>query len=88
MFGPKKALLSSGITCLPAEKETTVHGTQPVPCWLETNGYPINGSMNVDKNSEGHAPCQNWNDRQAPAPVVSSNAPGTIADFPEKFTAH
>ncbi|MEJ1288243.1 procollagen-proline 2-oxoglutarate 4-dioxygenase (proline 4-hydroxylase) alpha 1 polypeptide [Cricetulus griseus] len=34
--------------------------------------YPTNGCMNVDKNFEGHAPCQNWNDRQAPllAPVV------------------
>lgn len=27
--------------------------------------YPTNGSMNVDKNFEGRAPCQNWNDNQA-----------------------
>ena len=25
--------------------------------------YPINGSMNVDRNFEDHAPCQNWNDK-------------------------
>lgn len=62
MFGPKRELLFSGIICLPVEKEIIVHGMQPVQCWLETNGYPINGSMNVDRNFEDHAPCQNWND--------------------------